>query len=92
MLGYRDFLKIAKELNKINRGFFNDDELSEAAHIYTNEYDASIYNKVPTDIMICLCTDLVTDMDVHDYDDVESELDIKTMCDILETYLLEYVG
>lgn len=89
---YEDFLKITHELNKINRNMFTQDEVAIGAYDFKVAYDDSIINHKPNHVMINLCTELVTDMDKGDYEDIESTLDIKTMNDILETYLLEYVG
>ena len=87
---YRDFYKIAEYMNECNNNIFSNEEVACYAYEYLVEYEQSMIHEMPTKDMIALCYELVEDMDCHDYDDIESELDLYTMEKIFEEFLENY--
>lgn len=84
---YRDFYKIAEYMNECNNNIFNYEEVACFAYDYLVEYEQSMIHEMPTKNMIVLCTELVEDMDCHDYDDI---IDLYTMEKIFEEFLENY--
>lgn len=76
---YGDFYKIANYLNDCNNNIFSNEEVACNACDYMQEID-----------MISLCTELVEDMDCHDYDDIDNIIDLYTIEKIFEEFLENY--
>ena len=84
---YRDFYKIAEYMNECNNNIFSNEEVACYAYDYLFEYEQSMVQNKPNNDMIVLCTELVKDMDCHDYDDI---IDLYTMEKIFEEFLENY--
>lgn len=87
---YRDFYKIANYLNECSNNIFSNEDVACNAYDYLIEYEQSIIHEMPTKDMIVLCTELVEDMDLHDYDDTEDIIDLYIMEKIFEEFLENY--
>lgn len=87
---YGDFYKIANFLNECSNNIFNNEEVACYAYDYLFEYEQSIIHEMPTKDMIVLCTELVEDMNCHDYDDTDDIIDLYTMEKIFEEFLENY--
>lgn len=87
---YRDFYKISHYLNECNNNIFSNEDVACNAYDYLFEYEQSMVQETPTYNMIVLCTELVEDMDLHDYDDTEDIIDLYTMEKIFEEFLENY--
>ena len=87
---YKYFYKISHYLNRCNNNIFSNEEVACYAYEYLVEYEESIIQNKLTNDMIVLCTELVIDMDCHDYDDYENKIDIETMEKIFEEFLENY--
>ena len=87
---YKYFYKISHYLNRCNNNIFSNEEVACYAYEYLVEYEQSMVQETPTKDMIVLCTELVKDMDCHDYDDTEDIIDLYTMEKIFEEFLENY--
>lgn len=87
---YGDFYKIANYLNDCNNNIFSNEEVACNACDYMQEYEVSYEYSEPTIDMISLCTELVEDMDCHDYDDIDNIIDLYTIEKIFEEFLENY--
>lgn len=87
---YKYFYKISHYLNRCNNNIFSNEEVACYAYEYLVEYEQSMIHETPTKNMIVLCTELVEDMDCHDYDDIEDIIDLYTMEKIFQEFLENY--
>lgn len=87
---YKDFYKIAHYLNQCSNNIFSNEEVACNAYEYLVEYEQSIIHEIPTKDMIVLCTELMEDMDCHDYDDTDDIIDLYTMEKIFQEFLENY--
>lgn len=87
---YRGFYKISHHLNECNNNIFSNEEVACYAYDFLFEYEQSMVQETPTYNMIVLCTELMEDMDCHDYDDTDDIIDLYTMKKIFEEFLENY--
>lgn len=90
---YRNFYKISHYLNQCSNNIFSNEEVACNAYDYMQEYELSYMRSKPTRDILILCTELVEDMDCHDYDydkRENEEFDIETMEKIFQEFLENY--
>ena len=89
-MDYNDFYTITEYGSKNWKGCFTPREIANNAYDYKEEYDYSIEQGKPTNIMIELCKLICEDMNYAEIqEESENALTIEKMKQILSDFLME---